>query len=464
MDIQWNAPKPIARKLNQPEGASSYYLDAYASGDLALARQIWRDHGDKIRRDREIDRRNWPSSWNWWPLALASRLLASDEGERPPLVQALVRYCESQLNRREPKHDLWGQEILSRIYPWPVAAMALVYDWAKEKKVAPAVAALTDLLTAHAYTLALFSLPHPYPQSAARALYVCAPGMRSNKFEQGRQISFITSCILNAGNVRGNRAALVSTANPKSRVDWSSRVAWAASHAYLPEAERKKLLAHVETGEHAQEIVDKMQGLGVAFRTPVQVWRYKNGDYVALAKRNVQGSTPPILAMTRVDGRYHHLSVHPPELRGHGGRRLGDPSKCWREGDRARVYFEDAVLGPASGPETLEGSIPAPPEDDASELHYAVRISPEGTGFLDRAKRREDVLRFARAVATLAQDRPKRGIDKHAQAIEVLVGQGDLERIYRRARAIERLEPTDAQQERIRRTAAHVVDFYEWWA
>jgi len=116
MDIKWKAPKPDAKKLSQPEGASSYYLDAYASGDLELARQIWKEYGGAIQRDREIDNRNWTGSWNWWPIGLAASLLASDAGTRPALVTRARhrRALEDALAalRRALKPGLAGREDL----------------------------------------------------------------------------------------------------------------------------------------------------------------------------------------------------------------------------------------------------------------------------------------------------------------------------------------------------------------
>ncbi len=139
-----------------------------------------------------------------------------------------------------------------------------------------------------------------------------------------------------------------------------------ATHDYLGEAERQLLREHVRTGRNAPAIVDRLNALGVELRTPVQSWRYVSGDFVALAMRNVHGSTPPLMAMSRTDGVYRHLAVHPENLRGEGGRSLGNPSKCWHEDDRVDARFENAVV--------RQGGRPRPLHDMWAVAHLAGRI------------------------------------------------------------------------------------------
>ena len=483
-EILWKATRPSDKALRQPEGPVSYYLDAYGANDLKLARQIWSQYGGAISRVREIDRRNWKSSWNWWPGALgASLLAAADQGDMARqrlLVEKLACYCQRQLNRVSPHCDLWGNETLSRIYNWPMCVMALVHEWASRNRdiAEPALASLEDLLRAHAYLLTLFGLPQPHPESLTKKLYVCAPGMRSHKFQRGQKISFVLACMLDVDGVRGDQRAFDVAAKPGVSVLWSSRVAWKVPHEYLGEEEREMLRQHVRTGKKAVEIVEVLNDLGVELRAPIQVWRYQNGDFVTLARRNVQGSTPPIMAMSRVDGTYHHLSVHRKNMRGEGGRRLGSPSLCWRDAGRVHVKFPGAIQSKNAAPEDLEGSIPAPPEDE--EILFAARIGRKGkddspgvwvmteeTREEHEEGRRSAILKHAEKAAALAEGQSEEsGIYKHAQVLGVLASaeEPELEKIYRRSRAIERLAPMDPQQEMILRRARRIVAHYEWWA
>lgn len=477
-EILWKASPPSAKKLQQPEGPPGWYLDAYAANDLELARRIWTKYSGAINRVEEIDKRAWLSSWNWWPEALATRILAAsdrgDKSEQAHLVEALTRYCHRQLNRLSPKQDLWGAETLSRLYNWPAAVMSLLHDWAKQNNVEAALPPLTDLLRAHAYTLTLLSLPDPYPGSETKELYVCAPGMRSHQFQQGQILSFIAACMLNAKGVRERPQALAKAAKPGVSVLWPSRVAWRARHEYLTEPERAMLRRHVENGTEAGEIVKVLNELGVELRTPVQVWRYQNGEYTAFARTNVQGSTPPIMAMSRVNGQYHHLDVHPHGFRGEGHRRLGSPSKCWREADHVRVIFKNAVLGRHAPPKDLEGSIPAPMEE--GKLLYAARIGSQGPGtggvwlMTEETRAQELEARRLRIVANatrigeLSADKPDQGVFGHGQAIGRLVQGPTTDMIFQRARAITRIGAKRPAEEEVVGLARHINEIGEWWS
>lgn len=476
---QWKAPRPDDKKISQPEGASSYYLDAYAAGDAKLAEDIWRDFGGKIRSVSEITDRNHNGSWNWWPLSLVAQLLASEKSERKKLIERLIHYCERQLNRGDQKHDLWGKETLSRIYPWPIPVLALAHDWARDNGEQKLEEELARLCRAHAYTLALFTLPWTFPGSPVSELYVCAPGMRSHNFEMGIQISFITACLLNVNGVRQDSRALLRAANPKVRVHWSSRVAWAASHAYLTAEDREALLAHIQTGQGSNKIVSVLNSLGVEFRTPFQVWRYKDGSFLAMAKRNVQGSTPPIMAMTRIGSDYDHLDVHPHDMRGEGGRHLGSPSKCWLFGGRVHTLFKSAKLRPGADPENLEGDIRAPRDDQ--EILYAVRIGQKNgdvesvhlmTEDQRDAAEQEQLQNFrlwAGGMKELLEGKPDEPkILQHGQAIARLADTDPLNtlKIYKHAKAIERREPDKSAelQKKVHAWARRIADLYEWWA
>lgn len=476
-EILWTTPRPSEKKLHQPEGPSSYYLDAYAADDLSLARRIWSEFGGAISRVREIDRRNWLSSWNWWPGALAASILAASDrgarGRQALLVEKLIRYCQSQLNRVSPRHDLWGAETLSRLYCWPVSVMALLHDWAKDNNVEAAVGPLTDLLRAHAYTLALFTLPDPYPDSEANQLFLCAPGMRSHKFHKGQIISFITACVLNAANVRDRPRVLEAAAKPAFSILWPGRVAWRARHEYLSEDERGMLMRHVRNGDQAPEIVKVLNSLGVELRSSIQVWRYQSGDYVALARNNVQGSTPPIMAMSRVDGEYWPLDVHPRGFRGEGGRRLGHPSKCWREAAQVRVVFRNAVLGGNAEPKDLEDSIPSPIE--GGKILFAARFGRKGPDnesvwvMTEETREQEEkardgrILRDAQRIGELAAGRPDRGIARHGQAIGRLAAGSETGGITLRARAIARIGARRQDEEEIYLRSQRIIETSEWW-
>ena len=480
--ILWQATRPGARALNQPEGPVSYYLDAYAANDMTLARQIWRQYGSAISRVKEIDRRDWSSSWNWWPGALGASLLAAadqkDKKRQKELVEKLICYCQRQLNRVSPHFDLWGKETLSRIYNWPACVMALVHEWAKRDQVAaPALQPLEDLLRAHAYLLTLFALPQPHPDSRTKELFVCAPGMRSHKLQQGQKISFLLACMLDVNGVRGSRKALKTSAKPGVSELWSSRVAWRAPHEYLNDDERRMLLRHVRQGDQVEKIATVLHELGVELRAPMQVWRYENGDYVTLAQRNTHSSTPPIMAMSRVNGKYHHLSVHRKKMRGGGGRRLGSPVRCWRDSDLVNVTFKGAVQRRNAEPKDLKGSIPAPPMD--KKILYAARVGrnddngssgvwtmTEQTRTVELERRKDNVLKHAARAAALADGRPKQGIFKHAQTLGILTSAAvpELDTIYRHALAIEDRAPLDPDQELIYQLARRIVAYWEWWA
>jgi hypothetical protein len=322
-------------------------LDEYVASGLAAARQVFSANEDLITRFTTPFTPRFQGSWNKPVLAWCTWLIATAD-ERP--ARLLVEYAKGQLGR----DGLWGREILSWLYWWPLPAVGLVHNWLRDPKsnagqldadlASELEAQLARLLRAHALTLSLFALPGKNPNAPDCPVVWC-PGIRTLPGGAGNLgLSYFFATVLGP-----HRRIPVSAVTPR-HWGWPYRVTWALSHEYLGAQERRLLREHRDYGTWAAAIAERLNELGARLQAPVTVWRYRSGDACATISRNTHGTKPPAVGVSRVGGNFHLL-------RGVEGKRRG----ARRRGEEIR-YRGDR-------------RIPAPPPGG---LLYAVTIGPRG--------------------------------------------------------------------------------------
>lgn len=327
-------------------------LDKYVTVDPAGTRQVFDAEKDLITSFTRPFTPDFQGSWNKPVLAWCTWLIAT--ADREP-ARLLVDYVKGQLG----EDGLWGREILSWLYWWPLPAVGLVYDWLRdsESNASQLDAALRSnlerklarLLKAHVLTLSLFALPEENPDAPGCPAVWC-PGIRTWPDDKGNLgLSYFFATALEPG------LRIPDGGKTKQHWGWPYRVTEKLSHDYLDQNDRRLARENRDHGTQAAAIVDVLKALGVRFQATVKLWRYKNGDTCATITRNTHGTKPPVVGVSCVAGDFHFL-------RGLEKKKKG----AKRDRDHNQIVYE----------EKDDDHILAPRPSEA--LLYEVTIGPQG--------------------------------------------------------------------------------------
>lgn len=315
--------------------ALGYALDGYASDGVSCLRTVKNNHGNcesgkDCFRNRSQISSSFQGSWNIPPMSWAVNALDNGDASAQSL---LTTYAQ---NQRTSTYGLWGLEITSWLYWWPLPTLGLVFDEV------PAVrSALQPLLQAHVGFLSLFSTGNRVLTPSIRTL----PGSGTHDAAWGQDYFF-------------KKAVGIAVSKPTGASTqewgWPYRVTDVLGHGYMSTTIRDRYADNFWDGSEIDWVVAKLNAVGVTTRAPMHVWRYQNGDYGTLIERDTHSTKEPVYAVSVIGTTMYVL----------GPQGCPGNPQAWLQTSPTRAFVD-----------SCGNSIPAPP---ATSLVYQVRIDSNG--------------------------------------------------------------------------------------
>ena len=370
---------PSVQAVPRPDSPSSlhsspaWYLDAYAAGERNDARHIAETYSHQWRGTIVHG-----GSWNIPVMQWVAGYISNTS--RQTSRAELLSYVE-----RQGSWGLGGQEMLSRLYlPWTLASLWIAYDVAEERGDKPLRGALQKVLRQHHLFLTLFAVAEPHPDARGISPFILAPGMRSPSFsESGFVLSDLYRVML------GTTEPVPQNASFHTRHHgWPMRVARKSTRSWLAESDRDLSRTYINTvgRQGVDQIVERLNQLGTTARADTIIERYVSGDFLAWSGWSTHNSTPPILAVSRVQGKLAFASCHHFSMRTWNQRAIGKgtahemPSSIAARFQGARLSPEPRNSAPYY-PESTEifltaeeasGSVPL--VEDLEQQHAYMRL------------------------------------------------------------------------------------------
>ncbi|MEM9557342.1 MAG: hypothetical protein AAGC60_23995 [Acidobacteriota bacterium] len=305
-------------------------LDGYDRYGVSCLRQIKDEYPQHFVNVSQISK-DFNGSWNKPQMKWAANAL--DNGD----AVAKSRLAGYSVNQLDADYGLWGKELTSWLYWWPLPTMGLVYEDITDASVR---GPLRPLMQAHVGFLSLFSTGDRILTPSVRTL----PNSGAHDASLGQD--FFLKHALGLMPQKPHNADI-------KEWGWPFRVTENLTHGYMSSTIKSRYLTNYLNGGEIDWVVAKLNALGVTTRTTMRIWRYANGNFATLLEQNLHGTKDPVYAVTRINGTIHVL----------GPKRCNGNPQAWL--DTTAQLIRD----------TCSGSIPAPPP---TALVYEVRIDGSG--------------------------------------------------------------------------------------
>ena len=316
--------------------ALGFALDGFVKDGVSCLRDVKARHGNCEQgkdcfRNRSQIGANHNGSWNIPPMSWAVNAIDNGDNSAEDLLAA---YGQNQLTSA---HGLWGKELSSWLYWWPLPTLGLAFNNVPDPGVQ---AALRPLLQAHVGFLSLFSDGQRILTPSVRTL----PGSGVHDAALGQDYFFKKA--VGIGVTKPTNAGTAPWG-------WPYRVTDAINHNYMSSTIRTRYAQNFWTGSQINWVVAKLNALGVTTRTQVDIYRYQNGDYGTVLRQNLHGTKDPVYA----------VSVIGTTIRVLGPERCSGNPQAWF--DTTTRHFRNSC----------GNSILAPPN---TPLLYHVRVNSSG--------------------------------------------------------------------------------------
>lgn len=316
--------------------ALGFALDGYAGYGVGCLRDIKARHGNcegtkDCFRNRAQIASGHNGSWNIPPMSWAVNALDNGNASAKSL---LTTYAQNQLTS---SFGLWGKELTSWLYWWPLPTLGQVFDDVADSQLR---GALQPLLQAHVGYLSLFSDGQRVLTPSVRTL----PNSGTHDISWGEDYFF-------------KKAVQIAVSKPTGAATnewgWPYRVTDNLNHGYMSSTIRSRYAQNFWNGSEVSWVVAKLNALGVTTRSQVDIYRYQNGDYGTVLRQNLHGTKDPVYAVSVIGTTLHVL----------GPKRCSGSPQAWFDAGTRRFV------------NSCGDSIPAPPN---TPLLYHVRIDNTG--------------------------------------------------------------------------------------